>query len=121
MSKIFTPYPLAAHSNKKVGLVLTLVCLPLLIAAQWLNAGAFLSPSRTTDLLVLIIALGLSFIAFSKEKQDDERVIAIRYAAYRISLSIFGILLISFASVGVFGHVPVALDAGILVCLLLTL
>ncbi len=121
MAKTFTPYPLAAHSNKKVGFVLALACLPLLIGAQWFNADAFFSPSRTTDLLILLIALGLSFITFSKEKQDDERVITIRYAAYRITLSIFSISLISFASVDVFGQVSVALDAGILVCLLLAL
>jgi hypothetical protein len=121
VAKTFTPYPLAAHSNKKVGLVLTLACLPFLVAAQWLDVSDFFSPGRATDLLILIIALGLSFIAFSKEKQDDERVIAIRYAAYRITLSIFSISLISFASVDVFGRVPVTLDAGVLACLLLAL
>ena len=121
MAKVFTPYPLVAHSNKKVGFILTLACLPFLIAAQSLDADAFFSPSRATDLLILIIALGLGFIAFSKEKQDDERVISIRYAAYRITLSIFSISLISFASVDVFGQVSVTLDAGVLVCLLLAL
>ncbi len=112
--KAFTPFPLVSHAYKKPGLLVALLCMPLLVAAQWLNETAFLSSTRVTNLLILIIALGLNAVAFSREKQDDERVKAIRYASYRITLSLIIIFLVSFASVSVFSTAPVALDAGVL-------
>ncbi len=103
MTKSFTPYPLSPYSGKKFGLVSTLVCIPLLIAAQWLSSDYYFSDRRATHLLLALINIGLVFIALSQEKQEDERVIAIRYASYRITFSIFVIILVAFDSVGIFG------------------
>lgn len=89
--------------------------MPLLVAAQWLSEDSFFSSTRATDLLILIIAVGLNGVAFSRERQDDERVRAIRHSSYRITLSLIVISLVSFASVSIFGTAPVALDAGMLV------
>lgn len=121
MNKSFTPYPLASYSGKKVGLILALLCVSLLIAPLWLSSDAYFSSHRATSLIILIVDVGLAFIAFSQEEQDDERVRAIRNAAYRITLSVFVTFLISFAGISVFGQAPVALDAGILLFVLLAL
>ena len=99
---------------------MVIICLPSLVAAQWLSADTFFSSQHATSLLIAIAGVGLSFIVFSREKQEDERVIAIRYAAYRITLSIFSIFLISAAGSTVFGY-PFTFDPGILAASLLTL
>lgn len=78
--KNLTLFPLQNYKTKIAGVILTTVSILLLIFEKTtrLVFTATFSIQQVIQALILLITLGLFFVAFSKEKIDDDRVRAVR-------------------------------------------
>ena len=82
--KNLTIFPMSSYAGKIAGLIITAASLLLLLAVRIHGSLPFLSgpiAHRQSHLFFTLIVAGLYLTAFSKEKDDDERVRAIRAKA----------------------------------------
>lgn len=91
--KNLTLYPMSSHQTKIGGLIFTPVALILLLIVKLHGPFMFLSkpaPDQQLNILFAATVFGMFMIAFSKEKNDDERVHLIRakslQSAFMISM-----------------------------------
>lgn len=86
--KSYALMPLHSFQVKIVGAVISLIAIILLLLVNFID-GLVLIPKpdgMQVDILLWINAMGLFFIAFSKERYEDERVSLVRDRTYRSTL-----------------------------------
>ncbi|MCD6010174.1 MAG: hypothetical protein K0Q79_36 [Flavipsychrobacter sp.] len=98
--KNLTLAPMSSYQTKIAGLIITLVALILLLVVKL--HGPFMSlskpaPDRQFNLLFAATVFGMYMTAFSKEKNDDERVRAIRAKSLQIAFMILMTTIIAIA------------------------
>jgi nitrate reductase gamma subunit len=89
--KNLTLYPMSSYQTKIGGLIATAVALVLLAIVKLHGPFLFLTkpaPEHQADLLLAATVAGMYMVAFSKEKNDDERVHAIRAKSMQSALMI---------------------------------
>ncbi len=87
--KSLSIFPMSSYKNKVYGLVITLVALVALLAIShgplpFIQASA----DEQFNLFFAVVTFGLYMIAWSKEKNDDERVQKIRAKAMQVGLGV---------------------------------
>lgn len=85
----FTPFPMYGYNGKYWGYAITIISLLLYVVKSiFQNFAAIFDAENTVvnEVLLWSIGFGLYTIAFSKEKNDDERVRLIRYQSLRIAM-----------------------------------
>ncbi len=84
----YTLMPLYGHKFKPVGLIFIIISFSLFFFTDKICQLALFHNFSKTDcitLLMCLIVIGLYFIAFSKEKYEDERTSLIRDKTFRVS------------------------------------
>jgi nitrate reductase gamma subunit len=98
--KNLTLAPMSSYQGKIAGLIITPIALILLLVVKLHGPFLFLSkpaPAQQFNLLFAVVVLGMHMIAFSKEKNDDERVRAIRAKSLQMA---FMVLMTSLIAIG---------------------
>jgi hypothetical protein len=83
--------PLGGHSTKIAGIIITAISLVLLLAVKLHGPFTFLpkpAPDQQFDFLFIAFVAGMHLMAFSKEKNDDERVHALRAKALQTAFMV---------------------------------
>ncbi len=86
--KSYALMPLHSYQMKIVGAALSVVAIILILAVSFID-GLVLVPKFAKvqlELLLWINAMGLNFIAFSKERNEDERISLVRDRTFRSTL-----------------------------------
>jgi len=98
--KNLTLAPMSSYQTKIAGLIVTAVALVLLLIVQLHGPFLFLSkpaPEKQFKVLFAAAVFGMLMIAYSKEKNDDERVHVIRAKALQMAFMILTGSLIAMA------------------------
>ncbi|MFI5205854.1 MAG: hypothetical protein ACHQVK_02845, partial [Candidatus Paceibacterales bacterium] len=98
--KNLTLAPMSSHQTKIAGIIITPIALILLLIVKLHGPFMFLSkpaPDRQFSILFAATVFGMYMIAFSKEKNDDERVHMIRAKALQMAFMILMVSLIAMA------------------------
>lgn len=93
--KSFTIFPMSNYKSKPIGLAITIVSLILLLIVSIHGALPFPSQANAEqqfDLFFAVATFGLYVIAWTKEKNEDERVQKIRAKAMQIAFGMFVII-----------------------------
>ena len=89
--KNLTVAPMSSYQTKIGGLIVTAVALVLLLIVKLHGPLLFLpkpAPDKQFTVLFVAVIFGMYMIAFSKEKNDDERVHVIRAKALQMAFMI---------------------------------
>lgn len=117
--KNLTIFPMSSYKGKISGLIIIGVCLLLMLVVKIHGPLPFLSnriaPDRQFELFFTVTVFGMYMTAFSKEKDDDERIQAIRAKAMQSAFMIMMGSLLSIVLFTLISRVELGMD-GYLVC-----
>ena len=98
--KNLTLAPMSSYQMKIAGLIVTAVALVLLLIVQLHGPLLFLpkpAPEKQFNVFFVFVVFGMWTIAFSKEKNDDERVHVIRAKALQMAFMILTMVMLAIA------------------------
>jgi hypothetical protein len=117
--KRLTLFPMASYPNKILGLVITTVGIISLAVFAIHGPIEYISHpagGRQFNLFLTILLFGMYLTAFSKEKNDDERVQAIRAKALQMAFGLLTGTMAAFSMASSLANVPMDADINVISC-----